>query len=60
MLFLVWSCGIGRGGKAGRKVEPMCAIAVPKAMDKTMQQLCDEIEGDHMANASKAPLPGPV
>jgi hypothetical protein len=40
-----------RGGEPGMAVPPMCAIAVPKAMDKTIRQLCDEIEGDHLANA---------
>jgi len=43
-----------RGGMPGMEVPPMCAIAVPKAMDKTLLQLCEEIEGDHLANA-----PGP-
>jgi hypothetical protein len=42
------------------EVPPMCAIAVPKAMAKTISQLCEEIEGDHMANAPKGPLPGPL
>jgi len=40
-----------RGGMPGKEVPPMCAIAVPNAMDKTLLQLCDEIEGDHLANA---------
>jgi hypothetical protein len=40
-----------KGGVPGAEAAPMCAIAVPKALDKSMAQLIDELCGDHMANA---------
>jgi len=43
-----------KGGILGLEATPMCAIAVPKAMDKTMGQLIEELCGDHMANAPGA------
>jgi len=39
-----------RGGKNGAMNQPMCAVAVPKAMSKTVSQLVEEIEGDALVN----------
>ncbi|EKX52226.1 hypothetical protein GUITHDRAFT_161344, partial [Guillardia theta CCMP2712] len=42
--------GIKGGIPGGTFHTPMCALVVPKAMDKSMVQLLDEVEGDHLAN----------
>ena len=31
--------------------KPMFAAAVPKALDKPLSVLCEELEGDHLANS---------
>ena len=38
---------------------PMFAVAVPKALSKTLRVLIDELEGDHLANAAPTLLDGP-
>lgn len=35
------------------------AVAVPKALSKTLRVLIDELEGDHLANAAPTLLDGP-
>ena len=42
-----------RGGENG-DAQPMFAVAVPKALSKTLRILIDEIQGDHLANANEA------
>eukprot|EP00591_Stephanopyxis_turris_P002703 CAMPEP_0195520416 /NCGR_PEP_ID=MMETSP0794_2-20130614/16802_1 /TAXON_ID=515487 /ORGANISM="Stephanopyxis turris, Strain CCMP 815" /LENGTH=199 /DNA_ID=CAMNT_0040649763 /DNA_START=144 /DNA_END=743 /DNA_ORIENTATION=- len=37
--------------------QPMCAMAVPNAMDKQMSQLLEEIEGDYHENQVKRSVP---
>ena len=37
----------------------MFAVAVPKALSKTLRVLIDELEGDHLANAAPTLLDGP-
>jgi len=39
-----------RGGLGGEQ-RPMFAVAVPNALDKTLETLIDELEGDHLENA---------
>ena len=39
----------------GQNVGPMFAVAVPNALDKSFGMLSEEIEGDHLALASKPP-----
>ena len=38
----------GESAPVARK--PMFAAAVPKALDKPLSVLCEELEGDHLAN----------
>ena len=35
------------------RTRPMFAAAVPRALDKTLRVLCDELEGDHKANQQR-------
>eukprot|EP00965_Chrysotila_dentata_P198116 6178594-Pleurochrysis_carterae.AAC.2 len=42
-----------KGGSSQSR--PMYAVAVPRALDKSLRVLCDELEGDHNANRQNVP-----
>ena len=40
----------GLTGGRDAKQRPMFAVAVPRALDKSLRVLLEELEGDHVAN----------